>query len=256
VQTCIGYKLAYLSRNKMPQLHSRPLTVESINDFPDDILIHILSFLPIRDAFRTTILSKTWVPLCYSLPVLHFDDKDVNNVKERIQFRQMLNAVMFSPRSKHVTLNSFNLNYRSSDDCFTFEKWIEAAKQRRIEKLYLYLPKIKSLAPTIFCCETLVVLKLFSIQVTTMFRSSVDLPSLKTLYMCFVSFEDMKDLMKLLSACPMLENLKTLCVDANAGVTAGGYFEPLSKLINADINLFEVPLRAVYNVQSLYVFWV
>lgn len=89
-----------------------------------------------------------------------------------------------------------------------------------------------------------------------MFRSSVDLPSLKTLYMCFVSFEDMKDLMKLLSGCPMLENLKTICVDANAGVTAGGYFKPLSKLINADINLFEVPLRAVYNVQRLYVFWV
>ncbi|KAK2376314.1 FBD-associated F-box protein [Trifolium repens] len=37
--------------------------LERINDFPDEILTHILSFLPSKDAFRTTVLSKRWLSL-------------------------------------------------------------------------------------------------------------------------------------------------------------------------------------------------
>lgn len=64
----------------------------------------------------------------------------------------------------------------------------------------------------------------------------------------------MEDFMKLLSGCPVLEDLKTTFVQANAGVAAGGYFKPLSNLINADIRTFEVPFRAVYNVKLLTLF--
>ncbi|AES97126.1 F-box protein [Medicago truncatula] len=46
----------------------------TINDFLDEILIHILSFLPIKYVFRTSIISKRWVPLCYSLSDIRFDN--------------------------------------------------------------------------------------------------------------------------------------------------------------------------------------
>ncbi|WJX62825.1 hypothetical protein P8452_47780 [Trifolium repens] len=152
-----------------------------------------------------------------------------------------------------------------------------------------------------------------------MFDCSVDLPLLKTLDLYFVRFECIEDFMKLLSGCPILENLKTLYVkttayfdnegyidpmyelmeaeidslihlfdadlndidedlkrkikrkitklilgclmledvktvyvDSSVGVTAGGYSKPcLSKLIKADIHLFDVPLRGISGVQFL-----
>ncbi|MCH95536.1 F-box/FBD/LRR-repeat protein, partial [Trifolium medium] len=47
----------------------------NINDFQDEILTHILRFLPFKQAFRTTtVLSKRWRPLPRSLAVLHIDD--------------------------------------------------------------------------------------------------------------------------------------------------------------------------------------
>jgi hypothetical protein len=66
---------------------------------------------------------------------------------------------------------------------------------------------------------------------------------------------DIEDLKKLISGCPMLEDLKTAYVTSSVGVgiTAGGYSKPLYKLIKANIRLFDVPLRAVSNVQFLTV---
>jgi hypothetical protein len=51
-----------------------------------------------------------------------------------------------------------------------------------------------------------------------------------------------------------LENLKTSYVKARVGITATGYTKPLFNLINAEIRMFEVPLRAIYNVKFLRVF--
>jgi len=235
----------------------------SINDFPNEILSHILSFLPIKDAFRTSFLLKRWLPLYHSLPDLHFDDDGVNNAEDWIHFRQMLDAIMLSPRSQDLTLKSFHLKCRRSNfweteaDCF--HKWVEAAKRRcikdlRMTSILLNIP----LASTIFCCETLVVLNLIDLRVATMFHCYVHLPSLKILNLCLIhiQFEDMEDLMKLLSGCPMLEDLNIGHVEATTGVTPGGYFKPLPNLIKANIRQFEVPFRVVYNVHFLCVFGV
>ncbi|GAU33936.1 hypothetical protein TSUD_357360 [Trifolium subterraneum] len=168
-----------------------------------------------------------------------------------------MDAIMFSPHSRNVQLKSFHLKFRykfwdANADCSTFDKWIEAAKQRRVE--YLNLINIPLAPTTIFCCKTLVVLRLMSIRVANMFHCSVDLPVLKTLDLFNVRFDAMENLMRLISGCPVLENLKTSYVVARVAVTAGEYFKPLSKLFKAHINLFEVPLRAVYNVQFLTIF--
>ncbi|WJX60415.1 hypothetical protein P8452_45625 [Trifolium repens] len=63
----------------------------------------------------------------------------------------------------------------------------------------------------------------------------------------------MGDLEKLIYGCPILEDLKTAYIDARVGVRARGYSKPLSKLIKANIRLFEVPLRVVSYVKFLTV---
>jgi hypothetical protein len=82
----------------------------NINDFSDDILTHILFFLPFKQAVRTTILSKRWCPLFYLLDVLNIDDEGTNNKKYWCGFHQFMDKNMFSsPHSQHITLKSFQL---------------------------------------------------------------------------------------------------------------------------------------------------
>lgn len=45
------------------QSHSSSTRVDNINDFPGEILTHLLSFLPTSEAFRITVLSKRRHPL-------------------------------------------------------------------------------------------------------------------------------------------------------------------------------------------------
>ncbi|AES96641.1 putative F-box domain, FBD domain, leucine-rich repeat domain, L domain-containing protein [Medicago truncatula] len=243
-------------------LPSQSATVDTLNDFPDEILTHILSLLPCKDAFRTTVLSKRWVSLCHSLSTLNINDEGVNNSEDWIYFRRLMDKVMLSPLAQRLTLKSLSLSCWSelweeeADGCLSFDNWLEAAKLRGMERLYLHLLNVP-LAPTIFCCKTLLRLYLTnlttSISVGSMVHCSVDLPLLETLFVFNIFFEDTKDFTKLLLGCPKLEYLAIDRVNANAGVPEGGYFKHLSKLILACISLFNVPFKAVYNVKYLTV---
>jgi len=231
--------------------------VGSINDFPNEILTHILSFLPLKETFRTSVLSKRWVSLCYSFSDLYFEDDAINNANDLTHFRQMLDAVMLSPRTQGQTLKSFYLECRSKlweTEAYRFDKWVEAATKRCVKELHIAGILLKApLASTIFCCKTIVVLKLVDIYVPTMLHYSVHLPSLKTLWVYLVQIECKEDFVKLLFGCPLLEDLSTMRVDATTVVTEGGYFKPLTNLIKADIHLFDVPFIAVSNTQILTV---
>ncbi|MCI08650.1 F-box/LRR-repeat protein, partial [Trifolium medium] len=228
----------------------------NINDLPEEIITHILSFLPFKHAVRTIILSQRWRLLFHSLAVLNIDDERTCSKEYWYGFRQFMDKNMFPPHSQHITLKSFHLKcdhklWDARADSSSLNNWIIAAKQRGIEYLNLSYYDVLLVPTTLFCCKTLVVLKLEYMPVVQMKnRCSVDLPSLKTLDLYNVCFHNMKNLMRLISGCPILENLKTY-VKAKGGVRVGGYFKPLSKLIKADIHLFEVPLKAVCNVQFL-----
>jgi hypothetical protein len=84
-------------------------------------------------------------------------------------------------------------------------KWLEAAKQRYIEEIHLSLPS-HTLMPDIFLSQTLVVLKLESLHVGKD-TSCVHLPSLKTLNLTSVSFENWNEYVNFLYAYPILEDL-------------------------------------------------
>ncbi|RHN54926.1 putative leucine-rich repeat domain, L domain-containing protein [Medicago truncatula] len=160
-----------------------------------------------------------------------------------------MDAVMFSTYSHHLTLKSFHLScmfelWENESDYFN--RWVEAAKHRHIEVLrlhfsyFLYVP----LAPTIFCCKTLVNLTLTLIRVATMFHCSINLPLLKTRYLSSVQFEDMKDFMNLLSGCPILEFLHTIGVRYYRG--------RLERIFNEEINSYYKGFPVFENLTNLH----
>lgn len=49
--------------------------IDRISSLPDEILSHILSFLPTKYAVATSILSHRWIDIWTKIPVLHFYDE-------------------------------------------------------------------------------------------------------------------------------------------------------------------------------------
>ena len=61
-----------MAKDRVPYSDSTEM-VDRISGLPDELLCHILSFLPTKLAFTTTIISKRWTLLCYSVSVLDFN---------------------------------------------------------------------------------------------------------------------------------------------------------------------------------------
>jgi len=209
--------------------------VDRISGLPDELLCHILSFLPIKQAFITTLLSKLWTPLCYSLPVLIFNyvkpntytfpdlsledqtkkDNDIND-DDFYRFFRFVNTVMLSPLSTNQPLKTFSLSCvfgfwkglgTRQRDCHVevFKPWLEAAKRRGVEELDLSL-SYHTFNPTIFISRTLVVLRLRMLYIGSD-ASVVDLPSLKALDLSYVCFKNRNDYINFLSGCPIIQDL-------------------------------------------------
>jgi hypothetical protein len=196
-------------------------TEDRISTLPDQILCHILSFVPTKLAATTSVLSKRWNPLWLSVETLHFDDQDFET---KATFRDFVSCV-FLLRDIMLPLRSFHLKYSDTRSFYQrdLSRFIHAAVQRReIENINLNMPysycfNLK-LPPSIFSCKTLVVLRLTGIQLHDLSHVVVDLPRLKTLhfstheinkplYFSPKPFQRFDYLSKLLIGCPAIEEL-------------------------------------------------
>ena len=217
--------------------------VHRISDLPDELLLYILSFLQTKLAFTTTILSKQWTTLCYSLPVIE-------------SFRSFVNNVILSPHSTNQPIKTFCLKYdfryHQENSRFNVTNWLEAAQKPNIEEIHLTLP-FHTLKPVIFVSQTLVVLKLQSLYVGKD-TSSVHLPSLKTLNLTSVSFENRDDYINFLYACPILEDLHAELInfmrhDENNAAEEGHKPLTLPMLVRASIGIMDGLFNGINTVK-------
>jgi hypothetical protein len=235
--------------------------MDRISDLSDELLCHILSFLPINIAFTTTLLSKRWTPLCHSLAILRFDFgyKTVHDSETYNSFCDFIDTFMLSPRLSNQFIKIFSLKCRSIfsySDSNNLDAWVEAAKRRCVEEFHLSMvARISN--DTIFTCQTLVVLNLRWLRVEAE-NLCGDLPSLKTLRLRFVHFKNQNILQQLLNASPNLEYLRTYRIVYNELYENSALEKfnsmSLARFVRAEIGAVDVPYNVVKNVEFLCVY--
>ncbi|KAL7095322.1 hypothetical protein ACP275_10G016800 [Erythranthe tilingii] len=110
---------------------------DQISQLPDDILVCILSLLPVKESARTSVLSSRWINLWKHTPSLNLDAPftpfEVRDI-EKYNFVRWVNCVIRS--HKAPTLKEFVVRFTlDRENRHEITRWLEFAFSRRVEKL-------------------------------------------------------------------------------------------------------------------------
>ncbi|CAJ2630483.1 unnamed protein product [Trifolium pratense] len=250
------------------------VAADRISNLSDDILHRILSLNPTKDAIITGVLSKRWIHLWPSIPLLNFTNIKLPDIESINSFNHFFHSVLASRdnagnhsiNTLHLDIAYANLNHAHSLIIPNLTAWLNIVVQRQLNYLDLHLSLLNAanrfyqrprLPDTVFSCKTLVVLNLswFFVDGFYLSSSGFGFVSLKTLRLKNINFHDDEVFMLLLAGCPVLEDLKVcnivfLSEKHDCPVAESLY---LSKLIRADITdcpcIF--PVKALSNSEFM-----
>ncbi|XP_039689389.1 F-box/LRR-repeat protein 13-like [Medicago truncatula] len=241
-----------------------------ISNLPDEILIHILSFLTTKESVATSILSKRWIHLWHHVPNLIFPNITVNGIQSNYTFNEFLFSVLIALDTNFI--NTFHLHIHYSNPNLAYHlsfpnvtKWINLVVQRKLNHLHLHLDNgnfykfLPKLPTSIFTCRTLVSLNLcwFRVKGFSFSVNGIQLPSLTFLRLVSIKFLQVNDFVLLLAGSPILEDLEASDIqfyDAKDYLTIQEYKNlSFPKLTRAHTSVFwcDFPARAFSNSESL-----
>ncbi|CAG7865574.1 unnamed protein product [Brassica rapa] len=182
--------------------------MDRISGLSDELLVKILLFVPTKVAVSTSILSKRWEYLWMWLPKLDYGRIDCSESEcEKLRCFLVRNL----PLHRAPVIESFRLRVGCS--CFKPENihmWVLTAVSHFLRELKIVYEsdsaELDMLPSNSFTCKSLVILKLAGDIILDVPRM-VSLPSLKTLRLQKVMFFNGETLQRLLSNCPILEDL-------------------------------------------------
>ncbi|EFH46886.1 predicted protein [Arabidopsis lyrata subsp. lyrata] len=195
-----------------------------ISELPDELICHILSFLPTKEAASTSVLAKRWKPLLRYVPSLDFGnslcfppaktyEEKRTNARSFMRFVDGVLALQGNAR-----INRFHFKGEDIIDEMWVLDWIQNVVKRHVSDIRLYVSSFwdgfdSSFYPLpreIFVSQTLVTLIInFEGGVNISVEGAVSLPKLKTLHLHYFKIE-MSTFNKLLSGCHALEELMLL----------------------------------------------
>ncbi|XP_058739580.1 FBD-associated F-box protein At5g22730-like [Vicia villosa] len=231
---------------------------DMISTLPDEILSHILSFLPTEVAFTTSLLSKRWKPIWLLVPNLNFDDQRfMNRGKPYFRFMDMIYYVICAKIKHRKLIKRFDLKCHENPVNESLEtavlKWLIIADKYGMEHLEFQGSDRLNFYNFIFAFSNLIVLKLKTVRVN--YFLPVDFPSLKTLHLNDVFIAEHWYLCELVNSCPILEDFEAKDISVRYWLQEyNGKFKRLTNLVRADIsnlNSCDVPIGAFSNVEFL-----
>ncbi|OVA14426.1 F-box domain [Macleaya cordata] len=194
---------------------------DRISNLPEVLIHHILSFIDMKYAVQTSVLSRRWRYIWASLPTLilrsylfrlpHWSNTHVEG------FVDFVDRVLMLRDSSNI--HSIRLDWNGSlagdiDVPSRLNTWTLAAVRRNVQELSIYLSvwlyQTIQFPPCLFTCKSLTKLELdfgSKYESGIILPNSIDLPMLKFLKLRRVSIEDEKSSAKLFSSCPALESL-------------------------------------------------
>ncbi|XP_014499018.2 F-box/LRR-repeat protein At3g26922-like [Vigna radiata var. radiata] len=168
---------------------------DRLSDLPDEVLQHIMEFLPTRQAIQTCVLSKRWKNLWKGITTLHF--RCTNGIRK---YNRYIIHVL-SNRYDSISLRNMNFRVFSSTAPKVMNKAIEYASLHNLQELTLIIMDIKfkeipsSSLPFVFNCKSLTSLNLYARSSSSplIFPPYLPLPFLKTLHLSNVTFKPRDD---------------------------------------------------------------
>ncbi|XP_025677897.1 F-box/LRR-repeat protein At3g59200-like [Arachis hypogaea] len=192
--------------------------MDRISLLPNSILCDILSYLPTKEAVSTSILSRRWRHVWKELQVLDIDDTTSRpGPGWEARFVSYVNAIL-ARRNADFPIQKFRLScYEYSESSLTILTWLDAVIGPYLQELYLCLDLVCEidLPEAMLTSPSLKSLALKHGDYIDCYRRfpNVYLPSLKNLELDTLCV----DPSKLLSGCPVLENLMLIVLNDPCG---------------------------------------
>lgn len=199
-----------------------------ISNLPENVLTHILSFLPTKYVVRTSVLSTKWKDTWTKVTNLHLDDELLSsrkNMTRRAYFMNFVDRILL--HLKNSKIQSFYLSCDNYSDASRVSAWISAVIKRQVQKLDIKYRKEEFVVPRcVFGSDSLRKLKLVAkciIKVSASCFSRleiVDLSGVTFLNTCFPNTEEITltfPVLKVLTLCSTkLLNVKVVNLNVPA----------------------------------------
>ncbi|KAJ4774969.1 F-box/RNI-like superfamily protein [Rhynchospora pubera] len=202
---------------------------DRMSTLPDDLLLHILSFLGTKEAVQMSFVSKRWMYLWTIMPCLNFDIEQFgvasNNIQdcEQIHSKFIKFVKMVLSRHKSSSLNTFQIRCRRMldfDSCYDLGWTLfhyPLMSNARVVSIEALIPNSLTVA-RIFSSQSIEAMCLkVSTKKENLYNSHskvipevVNLPCIRTLQLQRLTVPtklDERSITNLLSGCPVLEEL-------------------------------------------------
>ncbi|GMY28486.1 F-box/FBD/LRR-repeat protein At1g13570-like [Fagus crenata] len=191
------------------------MELDKISNLPGHVIDQILSRLSVREAVRTSLLSRKWRYKWATLPHLVFDNQCylLSSPDQTVHKNKLVNIVDHVLLLHNGPIYLFKLSHRDLQGISDIDRWILHLTRRSVKEFVLEIWKGQryKMPSCLFSCQHLIHLELFNclLKPPLTFKGFKSLKSLDLQHVTLAQdvFEN------LISSCPLLERLTLMNFD-------------------------------------------
>ncbi|KAK1363054.1 F-box/FBD/LRR-repeat protein [Heracleum sosnowskyi] len=143
------------------------MDIDYISNLPEHITDKILSCLSLRDAVRTSILSKKWRNKWISLPHLIFENQSllISSQDQTLIRNKLLNIVDHVLLLHSGPIQKFKLSHRDLQGVYDIDRWILFLSRGSVQEVILEIWKGHQykLPASLYFCQKLIHLEISTV---------------------------------------------------------------------------------------------